>query len=195
MVLIATVFIHQTLMSETNTTHSPSMSNPLTSDGQLKEFPYNPQEASAHFDLIQIMGTSQGISRKNQSQLPYLPDANHTVRPFMEPQSTQSSISLVFNQPPLPNAPANVTTSKLTAKLNDSASETIMLPMVPYMGHSSITPEMQVQFSFLKITDTELQCYISPPISNMLNMEDVREFTSEDFDLIYLSIYALMHLF
>lgn len=76
------------------------------------------------------------------------------------------------------NISAVSTTTNETIPTNASNSIEIgnftMSPIQLYSMHESIlTRDMQSKLDFLAITDTQLQCYISPPTSIVLNMEDV----------------------
>lgn len=162
-------------MSETNTTYSSS--SPLKIDGKLKEFPYNPHEASAQSELIQIMGASHQLhsQQKNHTVLPFFPYGNHTVQPFINAAASLSS-STTFQPPLIIITPVSATLSNGTSantNVSGLASDMPLLPLIPRMAYATLAPEMQMQLSFLQVTDTQLLCYISPPTSNMLNMEDV----------------------
>lgn len=64
---------------------SSSLPNLLTSDGQLKLFPYNSNEASAQSELIHIMGRSVIGKVNKTTTLPLLPKNILTFSQFAPP--------------------------------------------------------------------------------------------------------------
>lgn len=60
---------------------SSSLPNLLTSDGQLKLFPYNPNETSAQSELIHIMGHS-AMRQVNKTALPMFPKDAEKISQF-----------------------------------------------------------------------------------------------------------------
>lgn len=137
----ASLTVRQTAAPVQSSSLSSSMPNLLTSDGQIKLFPYNPNEASARSELIHIMGHSAIVKPNNtNATLPVLPRGVHSYTQFSGPPMLGSSVS------------SSSPSSKSAIKIN---------------------AEMEEKLNFLKITETQLRCFIAPPLNDVLRMSDV----------------------
>lgn len=172
---------------------SSYLPNLLTSDGQVKLFPYNSNETSAQSELIHIMGRSV-IGKINKTKpLPLFPKNVQSYSQFSGPplprryyKTRRMSYILILSW-------YRVLIYKLTNKwctgtdhmrihkpsnffnIGKKGQHQNKAPAVAKSSSTTVylSSEMQANLNFLQITDTQLKCFVAPPSNYVLNMADV----------------------